>query len=149
MKVTPRTENQLQTANLLPQGIYDFMVVGVSDKPSKAGNEMITLTLKIWDETGKEHEIKDYLLDALAYKVRHFAEATDLLDKYNAGSIDHNDCMGKTGRVEIIIQEGQLKDDGSRHSNRNSVKDYILSKDKVMPKTNEITEIDLNDEIPF
>jgi hypothetical protein len=149
MRVTPRTEAQLQTINLLPQGIYDFMVVGVSDKPSKAGNEMITLTLKVWDETGKEHEIKDYLLDALAYKVRHFAEATGLLDKYNAGNIDHNDCMGKTGRVEIIIQEGQLKDDGSRHANRNSVKDYILSKDKALSKPKEITESDLDDSIPF
>jgi hypothetical protein len=142
MKVTPKSEKEIQEANLINPGIYQFEVITVSDKPSKSGNEMITVQLKIWDISGAERFVYDYLLDAMAYKIRHFAEVTGLIDKYNSGEILSSDCLHKTGYVEIVIQEGK----GS-FAARNSVKDYIKKGENSQQTV--LNPEPFNDDIPF
>ena len=121
---------------LLTPGVYDFEVVSAEEKMSKAGNEMIALRLKVWDKDGKEHYIYDYLLEALAYKLKHFAECTGLLPAIESGSLSADDCEGKCGSVLIKIDKGD-----ATYAEKNSVKDYV-----VQPKNSDTFE---QDDLPF
>lgn len=127
MNFTPKSKEELAVMNLIAPGIYDYLIIDAKEKLSKSGHEMIELKLKIWDIHGHERVVFDYLLEAMAHKLRHFAESNGLLDKYESGSITANDCLNKSGKVEIIIQ----KDKTGQYGDRNSVKDYVLD---VEPK---------------
>lgn len=120
MRVTPRSEQELQESLVIPKGIYAFEVASAEDAVSKSGNEMIKLQLRIWDAQGKVHFIYDYLLDSLAFKLRHFAEYTGLIEKYNMGGINAEDCLYKSGSVELMIQEAK-----DNYPMKNAVKDYV------------------------
>ena len=146
MNFTPKSEEEIQSANLLQPGIYNFLVSKAEDTTSKSGNEMIKLTLTVWDNNGHEHIVFDYLLEAIAYKVRHFSDATSLLDKYLSGCLNAEDCLGKSGHVSIIIQDGAAKGDGTNYPNRNAVKDYIKKENSPVVSNSEEFK---DDEIPF
>jgi hypothetical protein len=131
MRFAPKTELELETMSLLEPGIYPFQVTNASNETSKSGNDMIKLTLTIWGKDGSMHCIFDYLLEAMAYKLRHFCESTNLLTKYESGELYPGDCINVQGNLEIIIQEGKERPDGTKYMSRNSVKDYVVKKDKV------------------
>lgn len=143
MKINPKSDEELQSMNLIDPGIYSFEVASAKDKLSKSNNEMIELYLKVWDINGHERPIYDYLLEAMGFKLKHFAECAGLLDKYEAGEIKAFDCVGRQGKLELIIQSGQKKPDGSSYADKNSVKDYITS-GGVIPNTAKTA-----DEAPF
>ena len=136
----PLTEEEINAANLLPDGEYDFEVIAAKDKLSKSGNTMIELQLKVWDNAGREHIIFDYLLLSLMYKVKHFCDAVGLIESYKAGLIKDHECVAKIGKAKIIIQKGK---DG--YPDKNSVKDYLASKNEEPKKTDNF----VSDDIPF
>lgn len=144
MRVTPRTPEELQALNLISPGVYDYQVIEAKDRISKSGNEMIELRLRVWDEKGSERTIFDYLLDSMSHKIRHFSEVNDLLDKYNSGEIEAMDCIGKAGKVEIVIQ----KDKTGMYGDKNSVKDYVTKDNLKITETVVNNEFDDKD-IPF
>lgn len=146
MRFTPLTEQEIYTSLLLPEGSYNFEVITAKEKISKSGREMIELQLKLWGIDGKEHVIFDYLLEAMKFKLIHFCEATGLKEKYGNGNLNATDCEYKTGKVEIIIQSGQTKPDGSKYQDKNSVKDYLIIEKKVESSTEEFKD-DLD--LPF
>jgi Protein of unknown function (DUF669) len=128
MRFDPQTDEQLATMDLMEEGIYPCEVVTASDKVSRSGNEMIELKLRVWDQRGRERLIFDYLLPQMAKKLKHFAVAAGLADKYEMGTISSEDCVGKQMSVEISIQAGKQKPDGSGdYPPKNSVKDYSAS----------------------
>lgn len=131
---TPKTENDLY--QLLEKGDYDFEVLNAEDAVSKKGNPMIKLTLKIYDKNGNGRQMYDYLLEALAFKLKHFCEATGLDDKYKAGKLEASDCLAKSGKVMIDVESSDA------YPPRNSVKDYV--KIKVNKDNNFI-----DNDIPF
>lgn len=127
MKFDPKTEEEIKASSpLIPAGTYDFEVVDAQDKISKSsGNPMIEISLNVYYENGKEKLIFDYLLPAFAFKLRHFAEHTGLIERYNSGELSAADCLGKMGKAVIAIRQGQQKPDGGYHKDQNTVKDYI------------------------
>jgi hypothetical protein len=127
MRFNPKTEEEVQSMNLLEPGTYQFQVIDASNEKSKSGNDMIKLTLNVWGKDGSSHHIYDYLLEALAYKLRHFCSNTGLISRYERGELTAEDCLGKEGAVKIEIQEGKLKENGERYPSNNKVKDYIKS----------------------
>ena len=135
MRFTPLSEEEIKESNLFEPGIYNFEVLEALDKISKSGNEMIELKIKIWDNNGKEKIIYDYLLEMMKFKLKHFSECVSLEDKYNDGGINANDCIGKSGELDLII----YVDKKGRYADKNAVKDYIVNKDKN----------DISDDIPF
>lgn len=147
MLFDPKSESELQALNLLPDGIYKFRVDEAEDTKSKStGADMIKLNLSILDQDGKEHIVLDYLLASLLYKVLHFSETTGLEDKYNSGSLNAADCLGREGYAKIYTQQGQAKGDGTNYPNRNAVKDYVRKQSApVVAPMNEFKD----DEIPF
>ena len=140
----------------LRPGEYDYEVKEASEEQSAAGNDMIKLTVWVYDTDGNRRTVFDYLLgtEKSQFKVRHFAESCGLVKEYERGELDAMDCEGKTGRLKLRIKPAQ-----GDYPAGNQVQDYIASEDKPTrvarpssqsrptptPKTNN----DLNDDIPF
>jgi len=123
MNFKPKSEQEC--GRLLPEGIFDFEIMDAKEKVSKSGNDMIELKLAIWEGESISCYLFDYLLESVAYKLRHCAEACGLLEQYEAGTLQAGKLIGKTGRVKISIQ----KDKTDQYPDKNNIKDY-LTKDK-------------------
>lgn len=114
------SEDELDRALLLEEGVYSFEVLAASETISKTGNEMIKIKLAAFGPNGQQAHIYDYLLEKLAFKLRHFCETTGLLAKYEAGTLSELDCEGKTGLVKIKIEPAN-----GGYSAKNVVHDYV------------------------
>jgi len=150
MRFTPKSEKEIAESNLLPEGEYPFEISSGADKISKAGNEMIELWVRVYKPDGSFNQVADYLMESMAYKLRHAAEACGLLDKYEAGSIVGTDFVGKTGMLKLNI----TKDKAGQYPDKNGIKDYIVPKEgeaKVaIPKDALQKTVDpMADDIPF
>lgn len=145
MKFTPKTEEEVNAFSITPEGVYDFEIISAFDTTSKAGNDMIKLMINFYDKEGNLKSIDDYLLEAMAYKLRHAAEACGLLKKYESGELEADDFVGKTGKFKLGISKGKAKPDGGTYPDKNDVKDYIV--DTKAAKAKAAAAVD--DEIPF
>lgn len=121
MQFKPKTQKEITEEMLAPAGDYDFEVTKAEDKVSKAGNPMIALNIKIFMPNGSQRFVKDWLMEKMSFKLRHWAYATGLGAKYEAGEMTAEDCVGRTGRLKLVVQEA-----GGDFASQNSVKDYIV-----------------------
>lgn len=142
MNFTPKTEEQINEEGLLPKGTYDFEVLEAKDTTSKNGNEMIWLKLGVFDANGNSRHVYDYLLEALAYKLRHAAVTCGLEEQYNEGSLNAGHFLNRSGRCKIDIEKG------GEYPSKNVVRDYD-TEGKVQNGAVAPQEPALNDEIPF
>lgn len=148
MKVTPRSEEEIQSMNIMPEGVYPFEVTDASDMVSKSGNEMIMLTLAVYDGQNRKHVMKDFLLDAMAFKIRHFCEFTGILDRYNLGKVNAQDCYRKAGYAKVVVEAGRERPDGGEYPPRNAIKDYCARPEgKAAPEQD--GAVPFNDDCPF
>lgn len=149
MRFQPKSEKEIAESNLLPEGEYPFEISGGEDKVSKSGNEMIELLVRVYKPDGNFSIVHDYLLESIAYKLRHAAETCGLLEKYEAGELKGQDFIGKTGMLKLKIQ----KDKAGQYADRNTVADYIVKDGEKaeLPKAKAGTvgAILEGDEIPF
>ena len=127
MQFTPKSEKEIQSANLLPAGEYDFTVVRAEDTKSKAGNDMIKVTIGIYMPNGTQRLMDGYLLESVPHKLRHFAETIGLLAQYEMGQLGADELEGRAGRVKIRIKEQ------TDYPSKNEVKDYVVDKSKRAP----------------
>jgi len=127
MQFQPKTEAEIKAANLLPEGVYDFEVFDAVDKVSKSGNDMIELHLKVFTDDGSTRQMRDWILESFAHKLRHFCEACGLTKQYEAGALTANDCIGMAGKVRVVQQTREGYDP------QNSVKDYIVPEAGSVP----------------
>lgn len=106
MKFAPKTKDEIAQDGLLPKGNYPFEVVGAEDTQSKkSGKDMIALNLRFFGTDGRPLFVKDYLLEAMAAKLRGFCEEVGVLDKYEAGTLCAEDCEGKAGYATLKIEQ--------------------------------------------
>lgn len=119
MQFASKTEQQIQEESLIPAGDYDFTVMKAEEKKSKAGNDMIVIDMDIY-VGDKERPFKDYLMESMAYKLRHFCYAVGLGPKYDAGTLTAQDCVGKSGKVKITQKQN------GDYGLQNNVKDYSV-----------------------
>jgi hypothetical protein len=125
MNFQPKTVKELQQESerlLLParKEPYPATVESAVDKTSKSGNEMIEIKLKVFADDGSHRTVTDYLMEAMAHKLFHFAEATGNMDKYESGTLSSNDCEGKELFVKIGIDPAN-----GNFAAKNVVKDYV------------------------
>jgi hypothetical protein len=147
VKFTPKSDEQIANeSEFTPwrEGIYDFEVTAGEDQVSKAGNEMIKLTLKVYDEEGRSRTVFDYLLESVAYKLKNAASACGVDHLYNGGTLEGSDFEGRTGKLKLGIRPAR---DGYQASN--TVKDYVVDKPTNRAPPKMATKADLDDEIPF
>jgi hypothetical protein len=126
MQFQSKTEQQIQEENLIPVGDYDFTVQKAEEKKSKAGNDMIVIDMDIY-VGDKARPFKDYLMESMAYKLRHFCYAVGLGAKYDAGTLTAQDCIGKSGKVKMAQKQN------GDYGLQNNVKDYIVGEAKSEP----------------
>lgn len=140
MKFEPKSAKEIDELGLLPAGVYDFVVAEAEDTQSKKGNDMAVVKLLI-DGPDGEIKVVDYLvaIDSMAYKIRHFAEAVDLLAEYEKGEMPAEVMVGKTGKCKLVIAPPK-----GEYRAKNTVSDYISDSNPPAPKA----EV-LDDEIPF
>lgn len=147
MKFVPKSEKEIQEEKLLPKGEYPFQISQAEDKLSKAGNEMLVLTVRVYKPDGSFVLVNDYLMESMAFKLRHAAEACGLLSEYDSGLLLPEMFIGKTGDCKLGIQV----DKTGAYADRNTILDYIVPKNgavkKPLPK-DALTQV-LEDEIPF
>ncbi len=113
----PKTEEELDMDRLLPKGTYDFEIVKAEEKTSKKGNDMIDANLKVFHGDGFQF-VRDFLMEAMPHKLRHFAETVGILEAYDAGQLVANELVGLSGKVRIDIEPA------GEYPAKNVVKDY-------------------------
>lgn len=153
MKFTPTTEEQQErrTFEPFPAGEYDYTVDAAEDTTSKAGNEMIKLTLHVYNADGNKRVLFDYLLDSAAWKIKQFAASAGLLDRYDSGEIEAYEMVGKTGRLKLKIESSE------QYGDQNKVAFYLAAKPAGTGYTGgsapqpdrQARPLDLDDAIPF
>src|SRR5687767_8032727 len=121
MRCTPKTEEELRSVVLGP-GVYDGEVLKAEEKTSKAGNEMIVLTMKFYGAGDDSTMVNDYLLDSMPKKLRHFCEAAGILDLYESGEFLAEDCAGRSIKARMKID----RDPTGQYEDKNAVADYIV-----------------------
>lgn len=131
MKITPRTEGDAQKTarrTLLKPGLYDAHIREASERPSKAGNDMVELVIEVPDADGNRREFHDYLTNSAfgAVKLRHACEAVGALAHYDAGEIAAADFPGQAVRVRIGVEKRRGWPD------RNVIEDYASADRSVV-----------------
>ena len=124
MNFKPKKENELSP--LLEKREYEFNILSAKDEISEKGNQMIKLTVEIFKDGEKVAQIFDYLLEKVAYKLRHCASACGLIDKYDTGNLEAMMFVGLGGKCIIEIQ----KDKDGIYPDKNGIKDYVKKDDK-------------------
>lgn len=144
MKFQPKTEKQIAEAGLWPKGDYAFEILEAEDTTSKSsGNDMIKLKVKIFNDAGQSQNVFDYLLpDTMEYKLRHIAEACDLLEDYERGDLQAYQFVGKTGWCKVNVS----KDKTGQYPDKNGIADYLTSKPASKSSIKEVLK---DDSIPF
>ena len=137
----PQTEREV--LNLLDVGIYDFYVKKAEIAYSKkSGAPMIKLTVAVIGDLGREHVLTDYLMEAMMFKLKHFADAVGLEEEYNQGNLLAAMCEGRSGKLKIIIEE---PDPNSQYNPKNVIKDYVKAEKAEIKKDNDFVDSDIPD----
>jgi hypothetical protein len=144
-------DKQASEFGLWPPGDYDFEVYDASEETSSTGNEMIKVTLHVFNPEGKRRTVFDYLVSAqnAAYKVRHFAEAVGLVTQYERGIMSPNEMVQRVGRCRLRIKKGT-----GNYQDQNAVADYIKAANSSASQAPAATRAktpagDIDDDIPF
>lgn len=115
--------------DLLMDGIYEFKIKDALQKDSvSSGKPMIALTLVI-NNNNKNYTVYDYLSSSphefCLKKIRDFCFSVGLEDKYNEGTFESQDVIGRRGLAKIIVDNKVTEKFPKR---KNKVSSYIISK---------------------
>lgn len=146
MKFQPKSDKEIAEANLWTEGNYSFEIVEGVDKTSKSGNEMIELKVKVFNDDGGFIFVKDFLLESMAFKLKHAAQVCGL--DYEGGAIAGMDFVGKCGTLKLKIQ----KQKDPQYADKNVIADYVVKKDGEEPVVNGVahtTSSIESDIVPF
>jgi hypothetical protein len=105
-------------------GDYDFHVYAAEDTISKQGNEMLKLTLHVFDRHGEKRTVFDYILSSAAgaWKARHLMETLGMIRQYDAGEINPHEIQGRPGLCKLGVEPAS-----GTYAAKNKIVDYILS----------------------
>ena len=119
---------------LLPEGKFSFEVAKAEQKTSKAGNDMIAITLHVYDgKGGAKVFVYDWLTSAFKKKVVDFCRCVGLSDLVEGGELTATRCLQRTGEVHLIQEEYE-------GTTRNKVDRYDYTTPQKLPE---------GDDIPF
>lgn len=143
MKYQPLTKEELaaQRGTLKP-GLCEFQVVDAQDQISKSGNDMVKLSLRVWDSEGKEGQIFDYLVASASWKIASFFESIGNPQAYESGEIDTVVVVGAAGKAKLEIEKDPTYGDKAK------IKAYLKPQEKKEVKDADTIRQD-DDLIPF
>ena len=146
MKFQAKTENEIIEAGLLPKGEYDFEVIkaekAVGGPQSKnPGVEYIKLNVQVFMDD-RTRFVNGVLHPKMEAQLRHFCVVGKLMDKYDAGTLDAEDCVGVAGRLKL-----RVKDADGNFPAKNEIQDFIVPKEK--PVEASPSTPNTGDDVPF
>lgn len=156
----PMSEQQAQQERfqLMKDGEYGAVIDKADARMSPAGNNMIDLTLSVYDENGKPHPVRDFLVftPGMMWKIIHCADSAGLTKEYEEKKLCPEILVGRNVKVMIVTQMGnEIPSDklngkpmGARYPDKNVVEDYIKGASSIaqpVAKTDGFPD----DDIPF
>lgn len=147
----------------IADGDYPFVVISAENRVSKNGNEMIAIEMEFTVADSRTITVYDYLTftDAALFKIKQFCDAVGLADKWAAGELNADDCIGLEGSARLekgdqymqvawYIPKGGWKESPTRKTLSESEKkqglETLREKIKQQDKANAASA---NDDIPF
>ncbi len=144
--------------HLLKEGEYDAIITSSSDSQSKSGNPMMDMTVTVFDEEGREHPIRDFLVftNTMMWKVIHFAESAGISKEYESGVLCSEKAIDCRVRVKVTVEEGnEIPQDrlkgkalGSKYPDKNKIDDYVKRDDQKSDVKHNDDPFE-DDDIPF
>lgn len=123
MEYTPQAEREIRNAMVLPPGIYDFEIAKAVEKTSKAGNDMIELTVRVFPaDGGAPRLVRDWLVGGASLgelKINRFCHATGLEGTYFNGKFGADVCEGAAGKCKTTVAPSE------KYGEQCSIKDYL------------------------
>ncbi len=149
MNFTPKSDEELAMDSLLKEGSYSYQVIKSEDKVSQAGNEYTSITLKVWDDEGKEYQVFTNM--ALIKILKHFCDVNDMKSEYQSGNIPAEAFLYKSGGRVLLGVEGEKPNGkGGMYKAKNIVKDYIVAPHgSTMKPLPEVKNDFPDDNLPF
>lgn len=116
-------EINAQMKRLTP-GPGQFQIMACKQGISKSSNNpMLTLELKVWDASGIEANILDFITatPGMQYKLKHLLQSIGLAEYYLTGSLDPDVLVGQFGECVIRIEKTE------QYGEQPRIKDYVVS----------------------
>ncbi len=90
----------------LTPGVVNFRIVKVDDKPSAAGNPMITVWLLITDSKGEKATIKDrfVLIEKCKWRTKEFLLSVGDFQRTASRLIDGDTFLAREGKCIILLE---------------------------------------------
>lgn len=134
----------------LSVGKANFEIVGAEDAVSKSGNEMIKLSVKVWDKDGNSGVLFDYLPCNVAFKIRSLCLAIGKPDWYAPDfDLQAQMLVGQCGDCGLAIEKSQ----DPQYPDRIKIKAYYEADEgaaKIDKSTKAVSSTaDFDDDIPF
>lgn len=104
-------------ATCLPKGDYDAQLASVEEKKSKSGLDML---LVVWTipHAGKDHSVKDYILNSTLFKMRNIAVAWGMVQDFEERRFDLAEHINR----QIVLRLEVRSDD--TYGDKNEIKAY-------------------------
>ena len=153
-EVLTEDEAMKERYQLLSDGDYQGVIKKATCKTSYSGNNMLELEVDIYDENGKVHPIKDFLVftKSMLWKVIHCTQSSGTFEQYEQKKLTPELLENKNIIASIRIQKGSEipierlngKPEGSKYPDKNVVLDYIKKEGfEVKQKEEDIFDDDL------
>ena len=115
---------------LIPDGEYEATVVEAEELKSKAGNAMLKLTIRVW-ANGNTFQLVDYVVNPSSlWKLKRLAGAVGLIDKFETGSFDPRELVGKNFLAGVKTK----KDETAKYPDQNVIAKYSQSAPAPRPR---------------
>ena len=131
MHFPPKSKAELKPA--IADGEYPATVCKAENKISKAGNEMVALTLRVHVGDGSVL-VNDWLLSVPTglWKIHDFCEAAGLGRQYESGQLQPEDCIG----AEVFVKVAS--EDGGKYGIQPRIKAYLKERSGTQPGSKQV-----------
>lgn len=87
----------------VPNGDYPFVVVSAEERISKNNNEMISLQLECDVKLDSKLTVYENLVftEKAMFRVKQFCESTGLMEQWQSGELEADDCLGAEGIAHL------------------------------------------------
>lgn len=145
---------------LIKEGEYDAIISASQDTVSaNSGNPMMDMTVSVFDDNGKSHDVRDFLVftKTMMWKVVHLADSAGILKEYESQALCSETVIGKRVRVKIVVEQGsEIPEDklkgkaiGSRYPDKNKIEDYVRKEDQKPLESNVDDDPFSDDDVAF
>jgi len=154
MQFRPKSDEEFKKL-CVPAGDYQYKFISVTETQIKFGSKVADVfkcVVRIYDINDEKHvgdvEINLYP-DSLNFK--KFCCYNGLTENYDLGQVDSYMMLNRSGKFNLQIKEGNLKEDGTRYPDKNYIRNFIETNpdEYAIDSKFKDDEVDKDDDIPF